>query len=380
MSDNNIVKKVITYKSGHFAFSLNYDKNKLNDRLIKAKILFTTVAEIPILPDLASRLEEELIRKSIFGTAAIEGNPLSQERVNEVLSQEAKSAKKNEAEKQIINLKNIYNEIKKTKPLSSPCKLTEETIREFHKIITDGSSNNDNYPGHYRNHSVQVGNTEHGGVYTPPKIIEDIKTLMSAFTDWINSPEIMNEDAAIRAALAHYYLALIHPFGDGNGRTARAIEAMLLTCSGIKFVPHMLSNFYYRNIDDYFGAFSLSERNDTYDITPFLEFFLKGVIASLEEIRATIFSFIRTFTLRDYYSYLRKKKEITQRQFDFLTLLLEFAEAFSLKDLFEKDKFRVIYRGVSERTARRDLKELEGKRLIAVNDQGNYVLNIKALG
>jgi DNA-binding transcriptional ArsR family regulator len=84
--------------------------------------------------------------------------------------------------------------------------------------------------------------------------------------------------------------------------------------------------------------------------------------------------------LRDYYIYLSKKKEITQRQFDFLTLLLEFAEAFSLKDLLEKDKFRVIYRGVSERTARRDLKELEKKYLIVLNEQGNYILNIKVLG
>jgi Fic family protein len=94
--------------------------------------------------------------------------------------------------------------------------------------------------------------------------------------DWINSEELLREDAAIRAALAHYYFALIHPFGNGNGRTARAIEALLLKNDAkIKFfVCVMLSNFYYKNIDNYFRAFSLSERNATYDVTPFLEFFL----------------------------------------------------------------------------------------------------------
>ena len=112
---------------------------------------------------------------------------------------------------------------------------------------------------------------------------------------------------------------------------------------------------------------------------PFLEFFLKGLISSLEEIQAKIFWWIREFTLRDYYTYLKRNKGITQRQFDFLILLLEYNEKFSLKDLFEKDKFRVIYRRVSERTARRDLKILLDKKLIKLDKTGDYSLDYYAL-
>jgi len=379
IGDKNMVKKVVTYKSGHFAFSLNYDREKLSNQLIKAKVLYTTIAGIPILPNLASRLEEELIKKSIFGTAAIEGNPLSEETVNQVLSEEEVKGKVERARKQIQNLKKAYGIIKGIKPLPKPSMLKEGLVKELHKIITEDCEGLENTPGQYRDRKVKVGNKEHGGIYTPPKVFEDIKNLMEQFIDWINSAEVLQEDAAIRAALAHYYIALIHPFGNGNGRTARAVEAILLKSAGVKFVPHMLSNFYYRYIDDYFCTFSLSERNDSHNITPFLEFFLKGLISSLEEIQATIFGWIRKFTLKDYYTYLRKEKEITQRQFDLLTLLLEFNETFSIKDLFEKEKFRVIYRKVSERTARRDLKLLETRRLIKSDQKGSFALNDKVL-
>lgn len=368
-----------TYKSGPFVFSLNYDRQGLSNQLTKAKILFRTIADIPILPERASRLEEELIRKSIFGTAAIEGSPLSQEAVNEILSQEKTEGRIKDAQKKIRNLKEAYKIMKNIEVLFKPWPLEEKLIKGMHEIITKDCEGPENIPGQYRNEIVKVGDQEHGGLYVPPKIFEDIKNLMREFINWINSPEVLGEDTAIRAALAHYHIALIHPFRNGNGRTARAIEAILLKSSGIKFVPHMLSNFYYKNLDDYFWAFSRAEQNDSYDITSFLQFFLEGLISSLEEIQSTIFSWIRMFTLKDYYTYLRKEKEITQRQFDLLILVIETAEYFSLKDLFEKEKFRIIYRKVGERTARRDLKLLEQKRLIKADKKGNFILNYKVL-
>lgn len=380
MNDKNMIKKVDTFKSGPFVFSLNYDRDRLSRLIGEAIMLYRTVADIPILPDMAAELEEELIRKSIFSTAGIEGNPLSQEKVDKILSQEEIKGKTEKAEKQIRNLKEAYKIIKGITITPEPIVLKEDLIKEIHKVITKDCENLENIPGQYRNRPVKVGDEEHGGIYIPPKILEDIKNLMSNFTEWINSKEVLNEDASIRACLAHYHLALIHPFDNGNGRTARAIEAILLKSAGIKYVPHMLSNYYYKNIDDYFRAFSLSERNEEHSITPFVEFFLKGLIASLEEIQAKSFSWIRMLTLRDYYRILRKDRKISERQHDLLNLLLELSGEFSLKDLLEKDIFKPIYREVGERTARRDLKILMLKNLIKTTPQGNYILNFKVLG
>lgn len=148
------------------------------------------------------------------------------------------------AEKEILNLKGAYDFIKGLKHKRGYLVLNEEFIRNTHSLITKGIEGEWSNPGRYRSHIVKVGDESHGGVYTPPKCLQDIRTLMRVFCEWINSKELVDLYPPIRAALAHYYFGLIHPFGDGNGRVARISEALMLRVSGIKYVPIMLSNFY----------------------------------------------------------------------------------------------------------------------------------------
>lgn len=377
--DNNMVKKVLTFKSGKFVFSRKFDRDKLLMPVIEAQILYKTVSYLPILPNLAEKLEEEIIRRSIFGTAAIEGNPLNEEEVDRILSQPESTEKLEQAKQEIRNLKAAYDFVASLQSSGSPFELTEEIVKKVHHIITKDIEYRYNRPGHYRDHIIKVGNEEHGGIYTPPKILADIKTLMKEFISWINSKEITEEEPSIRAGLAHYHLALIHPFGDGNGRAARLIEALLLRTAGIKYVPIMLSNFYYRNMDEYFWTFSNSIKNKENDVTPFMEFFFRGVIDSLEDIRERITSLIRTLALRDYYSFLKGEKAITQRQHDLLTILLEQLQPLRLVDLLHKPPFNILYGKVSERTARRDLKKLLDNKLLNL-EGNNYTLNLRVLG
>jgi len=283
------------------------------------------------------------------------------------------------AEKEIRNLKDAYDSFVRGWQIpEAVSKLEEDLIRQIHSIITHDIEHEYNVPGQYRNHLVKVGNAEHGGVYTPPKMLADIETLMKEFARWINSEEILNLDPAIRAALAHYHFGLIHPFGDGNGRTARLIEALLMRLGGMKYVPIMLSNFYYRNMDDYFWTFSKARKSEEHDVTPFVGFVLKGVVESLNEIKGRIIFFISKFALRDYYAFLRTGKQITQRQHDLLIIALDELTPFALGDLFTVSPFNVLYRNVSERTARRDLKKLSDTRLLYVTE-GKYQLNLQVL-
>ncbi|MEW5948457.1 MAG: Fic family protein [Thermodesulfobacteriota bacterium] len=378
--DNNLIKKVMTFKSGKFVFSRKFSSEKLTSHLIEARILYNTVTDLPILPELSTRLEEEIIRKSIFGTAALEGNPLSEDRVGQIISGSDKEEQVVRAEKEIRNLKAAYDFIASQRATDSVPELSETMIQKVHALITQDVEYKYNMPGKYRGHPVKVRNMEHGGVYVPPKCLADIKTLMKEYITWINSKEILDQDPAIRAALAHYHLALIHPFGDGNGRTARLVEALLLRLGGIKYVPIMLSNFYYRNIDDYFWAFSNAIKNKEHDVTPFLEFILKGVIDSLNEIKGRITFFIRKFTLRDYYAYLKRTRDISQRQHDLLLILLDYLKPFTLGDLFKIPQLNILYRNVNERTARRDLKRLREKALLSPIKDGGYELNWRILG
>lgn len=76
------MREHLTCKAAKFRFCETYRKEGVDLLLAKAVILNETVTDLPILPDMVSQVETELIRQSIFGTAAIEGNPLSQEEVS----------------------------------------------------------------------------------------------------------------------------------------------------------------------------------------------------------------------------------------------------------------------------------------------------------
>jgi Fic family protein len=383
--DKSVVKngdllKVMTFKSGKFIFSHRFEVNRLMPYLLQANILHTTVRDLPILPDMAARLEEEIIRRSIFGTAAIEGNPLKEEEVAKIISESGKRESLERADTEIRNLKTAYDYLAKIKiSTESAFMLEEDQIRYVHSMITRDIIHEQNAPGQYRNHRVKVGDGSHGGVYTPPHIHEDIQKLTREFILWINSPEVTTLDPIIRAALAHYHFGLIHPFGDGNGRTARLIEAMLMKSSGFTFVPVMLSNYYYKHVDDYFLAFSITRKNKEHDVTHFLEFALKGVTESLTEIKDRIIYFIRKFTLREYYTFLRKEMRLNRRRHDLLTILLDESGPFSFDDLFTIPSFRVLYKTVSQRTAKRDLKALCDQKLLNCK-KDEYSLNLRVLG
>ena len=376
--DKSKVEKVDTFKSGRFAFSWNYSSEAILELQVRASILYRTIADLPILPDLASKLEEDVIRRSIFGTAAIEGNPLTEEQVGEVLElfPEGEPALEEIAEREISNLRAAYRLFDEVE--TEDLHITEELLRKIHKLITLGIEHPENVPGKYRSHIVKIGDKDHGGIYTPPKILDDIKMLMKELVKLINSKKVMELGPIIRAGLAHYHLALIHPFGDGNGRTARLIEALIMRCAGIRYAPLMLSNYYYKNIDEYFLAFSKSIKNKEKDVTPFLEFVFKGLCESLEEIKGVITHFIRLFTMRDYFASLREGRGITQRQHDLLGILLDYLAPFTLNDLYSKPLFRLLYRSVSERTARRDLHKLESMNILT-KKSGGYLLNLRAL-
>lgn len=371
----------MTFKSGKFYFSEQFDQQKINDLLIRAIVLNETIVDLPILPKLSSRLEPEIMYSSISGTAAIEGNPITEEDVKRIAEGQDVEGYTKKDKQEIINLIKTYSLLSDIDSTENPYILTEELVCELHKIITDQVPDEHNIPGQYRNGIVYVGDKAHGGIYTPPKILDDIKNLMKEFISWINSDEIIKIDPFIRAAIAHYHFCTIHPFWDGNGRTARLIEAIILQAANIKYVPKELSNFYYRNVDDYYIAFSKSIKLKK-DVTPFLEFFLNATVNSLTKIRKSIVYFIRIFSLRDYYTFQNQQRIITKRQFDLLSLLLDYPVnfTFNIKDLLSGPPFSFLYNKVSTQTARRDLIKLSSMNLIVLDDEGKYRLNLRVLG
>ena len=169
MVDSEIAK-VLTFRSGNFVFSRKYSRSEIEPLTHCARLLYETVIAIPVLPQWSTRFEEEIIRRSIFGTAALEGNPLKEEEVERILQEEPKSKKADRAEQEIRNLKAVYKYVSEQAPAPASVELTEKFIKETHQIITSNVPYAANSPGSYRPHEVKVGDKDHGGTYTPPSV------------------------------------------------------------------------------------------------------------------------------------------------------------------------------------------------------------------
>jgi len=368
------VKKVMTFKSGKFAFSHNYSESEIEPLEIEFRLIYDALKELPILPRQAHEFEIELTRRSIFSTAAIEGNPLQEREVSEIIDSASEEDLLEIKKREIHNLKKAYDKIANIKAESSFA-ISESFIKEIHKTVTNKLNYDSCIPGSYRNHIVKVGDNQHGGVDTPPKCLKDIQNLMAEYIEWFNSGIIGSLPPIIRSAIAHYYLALIHPFADGNGRTARLVESAILMESGIKYLPIMLSNYYYKEIDEYFISISLSRKSKTNDITPFIKFVLKGAIYSLNEVKKYITTYIRLSALQNYFIDLHNNKVISKRQLELLNLLLESPEnkTVTINDVLRELPFRTLYAKVSDRTARRDLMKLNELKLLKASENGYQI-------
>jgi len=367
VSDNEIIK-IMTFKSGQFVFSSKFEPDVM-EGLLRARLLYSSFQDLPIMPADDNRIYTDLVRRSIFCTAAIEGNPLNEARVNEIIDEPIPEKMKGPAEKEIVNLKNAYA-VALEFAQQTNFKLTEALIKKLHSLIVKDLNDEELLPGIYRNHVVKIGNTEHGGVYTPPKTQADIKNLMKTFVTWLGSARMAKFDPIIKAGIAHYHFCLIHPFADGNGRTARLIEAAILFNAGIKYVPVMLSNYYYSNIDQYYTVFSKTIKAKNDSVSHFLKFVIDGFIKSTEDVSSSVKDLIRTLLLRQHYEVNLKAKLINQRQFDLLNYIL------TQDDKIYLEKFLIIiFKTVSVRTARRDLDKLNEEGFLIIEGDSQYIVN-----
>jgi hypothetical protein len=135
--------------------------------------------------------------------------------------------------------------------------ITEEWIKKLHAIIRISHGRRPRL-SKYRTEQNKVGSQNQSGFYMPPEHT-DVPVLMEDYVAWLNSPETHELSAPIRAGIAMWQFLTIHPYMDGNGRTARLITTYIL-----KALQIGLAHNYY------FG------RHDA-DLTSWLEYFLNGL-------------------------------------------------------------------------------------------------------
>lgn len=192
---------------------------KLLHRIDEAKALIDKHRPLP--KSIVSRLREEMLVEWTYNSNAIEGNTLTLRETKLALLEGITVRNKSLTEYlEAVNHKDAIAFVEEL--ASAKHKISERNIREIHSLVL--KEIDQEYAGKYRDMNVRIA----GSAHTPPDSVK-VKELMRKF---IKTKLNSKEHPVVEAALAHHELVSIHPFVDGNGRTARLLMNLILIKQG----------------------------------------------------------------------------------------------------------------------------------------------------
>ncbi len=362
-------------------WDVNFDTH-VNDRYpelvtyaAKAHALSAVIRDIPIPPNVKDKLDALNILRAVRGTTGIEGIELTEDEVKQIMESPRKKPvlppNRSREEQEARNAQKVMSYVVKELTRDPNIPLTEKLICAIHRITTKDIGYPNNIPGKYRTHNVFAGS------YSPPRG-EDVKKLMRTFIQWFNTDVPSMWDPAIRAVIAHFYIVSIHPFGDGNGRTARGVESFLLYQAGVNARSfYSLANYYYKYRQEYVQHLDHVRFQTNGDLTPFVLFALRGLVDELQQVHSEVLMNVKTIAFRDYareqLSWDGKLgSSVGERMFYLLVYLSHLSkdEAVSLKALRSgKHDLSWLYNKLNPKTLSRDINFLKQRELIIV--EGN---------
>lgn len=241
-------------------------------------------------PKVAREMHIVYLTKGALATTAIEGNTLSEEEARQRIESELDLPPSREyLGREIDNVIAAYNEIKDELVAGVAPPMSRAAIETYNRLILHGLELEEGVvPGEIPNHSVAVG-----GYRGAPR--EDCEFLLDRLAEWLNGSDFAPRGpgwelpmAIVKAIVAHLYIAWIHPFGDGNGRTARLMELRILLEAGVPTpATHLLSNHYNQTRTEYYRRLRDASKGDG-NALPFIGYALQGFVDGLHEQLATI--------------------------------------------------------------------------------------------
>ena len=353
----------------HFELMLQVDSRQVIESLARIHALAGVIRGIPIPPASQQRLDRLNILRAVQGTTGIEGTELTEDELDRILDSNpdtpALERGREREEREARNAESLMRYVAEFVSQNPDAPISEPLILRFHQILTEGIDYPYNEPGRYRNHPVTVGS------YRPPAEGENVRRLMAEFVRWLNTGRAASWDPVLQAIAAHFYVVSIHPFGDGNGRTSRAVESFLFYKAGVNVRGYYsLANYFYRNRQEYVDKLNLVQTRGGNDLTPFVVFALNGLVQELEAVHAEVLDVVKIIAFRDYARQFlngagRLGTPAGQRQFQLLTELSD--ETVSLRELRSgAHRLYYLYRRVTTRTLMRDINYLKENGLIIV--------------
>ena len=321
----------------------------------------------PLLPDVKKNLFRMALAKGAQSTTAIEGNTLSEDEVDRRIQGKLELPPSKEyLGKEIDNIVKAYNSIADRVFKRNFNELKTQDIKDFNKMVLEGLElGEDVVPGEIRKCSVVVGNYRGAPA-------EDCEYLLDTYVNWLNhefsSPKKHEVAFGILKAIAsHLYFVWIHPFGDGNGRTARLIEFLILLSVGVPAVSaHLLSNHYNATRSEYYRQLDLSSKQGG-NISQFVKYSLQGFVDGLQtQIEMIQNQQLYVHWINHIHNVFTDKdgKEDKRRKRLVLDLYAKKEDVHMDEVRHISPKIAEMYAGISEKTVQRDIEKLISLNLI----------------
>ena len=248
--------------------------------LMRIEAASAVVAQVNLPPAAEARLREQARLRSTHFSTYIEGNRLTLAETRQVVS--GQDVRFHGRERDVAQVRNYWRALVRVDEWVEQHKpLTEELICRLHALVEYGPRAR---PTPYRDGQNAIRDSQTGAlIYLPPEA-RDVPQLMTDFIRWHELAEIANLPLPLVAGLAHYQLVTIHPFYDGNGRTARLLATFLLHCGGYGLHGFFsLEEHHARDLDAYYRALTSHPHHNYYygraeaDLTPWLAYFTELV-------------------------------------------------------------------------------------------------------
>ena len=257
--------------------------NHMAQNLMDIQRASTVVEHLPLPSSIFESLRKEAREQTVILSTKLEGNFLDEHKKKEAIYSEKETVE----EQEVFNLGKAIEFLDEAEIRNLP--ITEEFVKKLHAIIRVIHSGRRPRTSEYRTVQNQVGSRNDSGFYLPPEP-NDVEDLMVDLIAWINSEDAKEVPAPIKAGIVMWQFLTIHPYMDGNGRTARMLATYILRRAGFGLKGlFVLENFYNRNLKEYYKNLQLNLHHNYYfgrndcDITQWIEYFISGLAEVFEE-------------------------------------------------------------------------------------------------
>lgn len=306
--------------------------NKIASDLMKIQEAQTVVDLLPLPADVLSDLQKMAKEQTAILSTRMEGNTLSEADARRA----AYESKQSSEEQEVYNLMLALQRIEVWEQKNAP--ITEDRIQELHAIIQVIMGGRRPQRSEYRREQNQVGSRNQSRFYLPPEW-QDVPTLMDDLVAWVNAPEQIQSIAAVKAGIFLYQFLTIHPYMDGNGRTARMFATYIMRCGGLGLKGlFVLEQYYDRHLSQYYENLQMGLHHNYYfgrneaDLTPWLEFFISGVAEVFQDAAKLVRTKSEEYTSLEP-DLLRQLDPEQRVVFGFLALKQDFASTTELHRL-----------------------------------------------